>query len=192
MLSNIIAFYLYKNNYIKEDEIKIYRYGFAILLNSLNQIIVLIIFGFIFEQLLETVVFLFVFIITRRYVGGYHASKKITCIALDIILWMISCGFRTSCKILQIHNAVLFLMIFFSLMVIFIYAPLENPHKRLSYRQISKNKIYGRLTVLVFSIMDVILIIAGLKIYYVFTCTLFLVGILILAGRRKYAKGTNV
>ncbi|MBR3834433.1 MAG: accessory gene regulator B family protein [Lachnospiraceae bacterium] len=86
MLSNIIAFYLYKNNYIKEDEIKIYRYGFAILLNSLNQIIVLIIFGFIFEQLLETVVFLFVFIITRRYVGGYHASKKITCIALDIIL----------------------------------------------------------------------------------------------------------
>ncbi|MBP3620927.1 MAG: accessory gene regulator B family protein [Lachnospiraceae bacterium] len=192
MISNSIAFYLQKNGYIEERDIPIYRYGLSALCNSLFQTLIITILGLVTDSIINTIVFMLIFVSSRRYVGGYHASTRWGCLAMDILAWW--CTTR-SYMMWEATDKKIFFLIFivaFSLIVTFKCAPIENIKKPLSLSQKRRNMIKGRICMSAFSGGAAVLFLAGYGVAYTMITTLLFVAILMLAGRRKNVKGQNV
>lgn len=187
MLSDSMAFYLQRNNYIEKDDLPIYKYAFAALLNSIFQVIIISILGIFFGVIEETIAFLVVFISTRRYLGGYHANTKLRCLVLSLITWSIA----TSSDFLFIYfnkKAVVILLLIFSLYVTYKYAPIENYHKPLNEYQKRQNGIKGILLMCIFFSIALALVDTRKGMSQTIAITLLLVDIFILVGRRENVK----
>lgn len=61
-----------------KDE-QVVRYGIEIILSSMLNLVLIILFGTIFWGLLEIVVFVLFFCPIRQYAGGYHAKTHLRC-----------------------------------------------------------------------------------------------------------------
>lgn len=188
MISNSIAFYLLKNNFIKEKELPIYRYGFSALLNSLFQLVVILILGAITNKMSETIVFILMFVFLRRFLGGYHANTKIRCLMLDIVIWVVTTNAYTVCNSLKINNYVVLIIISFSVFVTFRFAPVENMHKPLNKIQKKKNAKKGRMLVYIFVMVALGFYKTGCTVSYTMFATMLAVAVLILVEGRKNAK----
>ena len=77
--ADYIAFYLVKNGLIEQDKMAIYKYGYEILISNIINISVALIVGAIFSEFIESIIFLMVFAIMRKYCGGYHANTYLKC-----------------------------------------------------------------------------------------------------------------
>lgn len=69
-------FYLVKNGLIEQDKMAIYKYGYEILISNIS---VALIVRAIFSEFIESIIFLMVFAIMRKYCGGYHANTYLKC-----------------------------------------------------------------------------------------------------------------
>ena len=192
MISNSIAFYLQKNGYIEERDIPIYRYGLSALCNSLFQTLIITILGLVTESIINTIVFMMIFVSSRRYVGGYHASTRWGCLAMDVLIWWCTTRSYVICEAVDKKIYFFVFIVAFSLIVTFKYAPIENMKKPLSVSQKRRNMIKGRICMSAFSGGAAVLFLAGYGVAYTIVTTLFFVAILILAGRRKNVKEQNV
>ncbi len=187
MLSDSIALYLLKNEYIKDDELPIYKYGLSSFINGLFQILTIIILAIIFHRLAETVIFLTVFVFVRRFLGGYHANTRKKCFLLSVFTWTICVEFNV--LFMYINNLLIaMLIVVVSLYVTCRYAPIENINKPLSKYQKDINGKKGRTLVFVLLIVAIVVMKTSSKISATILGTLFMIDIYILAGRGKNVK----
>ena len=70
---------LLKNEVITEDVIDVYVYGFELIISSLVNTLVIILAGSLLGEIVQTMSFLFVFILLRSFTGGYHANTYTKC-----------------------------------------------------------------------------------------------------------------
>ena len=95
-LSSKITELLINRDVISSENKELYDYGFFILLSQILYFIIALIFGIIFNVLLQSVVFYIAFQFIRKYAGGYHASTEGRCeimstlsiLACIVMIWL--------------------------------------------------------------------------------------------------------
>ncbi len=183
MISDMMAFYLLNKKLITEDELPIYKYGLSAFVNSFSQIILLFLLGLCYGVVSETVTFLLVFILTRRFTGGYHADTKLKCLLLGVFMWFIATSVS---KVSLSLNAILLLylvIVIFSVVITFKYAPVEHHNKPLNRSIYLQNKRFGRICASVCLMVGILMYFIDVSVSHTIMMTIFLVSILILIGR---------
>ncbi len=186
MLSNLARKYtdaLIINKQIDESERAIYEYGCYIFLSSTLFFLVTILFGFILQMVLSSIIFFISFMSIRRYAGGYHAKTEIMCQINSFILILLS---NILIKLaIHFHLQLLLIFInFISIVLILALAPLDSKEKPLSHIE---KKHYKRKTYMILVILIAIFIttykLEVSPIYVPICSALFLEGFLITLGK---------
>lgn len=178
-LSNLIVDFLLKKKVIKQEEAEIYVYGFQIIISSLFGIIIVCILGILLKSLPLSLIFLFVFIITRKYCGGYHARTFFRCCFLFLFSFLAILSLKEILiDRLEIYHIICFLLIY--LMTIFQYAPIENENKKISEKSKVSNRNKSIILSFLWSIIALALYSFSKELSLMIILTLALVTILIL------------
>lgn len=165
------------DNVIDSEDADIYYYGIELSLMNLCGITVSIIIGIIFQMLIEAVVFLLAFIITRRFTGGYHADSSLLCLVITSAVISIV---LTLVKICTLSIITCFLMGLLSFLIIVIFAPIENKNKPLSISLKKRCKKISTLLILVQNLASYIFWAFNIELYEIVSFAMLFVAISII------------
>lgn len=158
-LSKMIADFFVRENVIEHEEYEIYKYGSDILIENIGTTIFLICLGFIFNKEISTLIFIAVFAGIRRYSGGYHAKTKLKCYILTITNWAVVIVLqRLQQKFGFTRFGIELIICCMVFMVMFFFAPVENPGKPLfeRVRIVNKRKtLAGTMAGIMFSMIAI-------------------------------------
>lgn len=92
-ISNLLTDYLLKQRSIEEEKHEIYVYGFQVMFEWGISFLTILILAVMLHKLPQTLVFLAVFAMLRRYAGGIHLNHFISCyiastISILTLVWM--------------------------------------------------------------------------------------------------------
>lgn len=170
-------------NVISSDDRDIYRYGVqqgcVLLLNLLSIITI----GLLCGMLIESILFMLVFVPLRTYAGGYHAKTHIRCYVYSMLTITV---ILLTMKLLSFDFWHYVLMMVVGCLVILWLAPIEDENKPLDNLE---QKAYCKKAHLLVG-FDVLIFLAAclLKLEVVYcSCTMamFLLGILVIIGQIK-------
>lgn len=154
-LAQYIAGCLLRNNIIDGEKLDIYIYGFEVMISSISGILIALVLGLAFSQLLECIVFLFIFISMRSYCGGYHADTYLKCNAIFAVTIT---AVMLLVKLAPQYPMYAHLLIgVFSLVTVIVFAPVENKFKPLDDAEKKKCKLISVLLSLLFSVSTILL-----------------------------------
>ena len=125
-------------NIIPEDYSDIYIYGFELLLSFLFSTSVIVLAGVLCGRLLQTIVFLTVFIVLRSFTGGYHALQYWFCSVVTFSVFGLVLLISEFVKVSMFFYILLSLI---GIVTIALVVPIENSNKPLSEGQKKKYKI---------------------------------------------------
>lgn len=182
-LSAIIADRFLELKVISSDDYELYRYGiqqgFILLLNILSVMVISLILGMV----TECIVFLLSYVPLRSYAGGFHAKTHARCYVFSLI---IITGILLAMRLLSIPAWLYMLLAVFGVIMIVLFAPVEDANKPLDeVEQIVYRK--RTLLILLLTVIGMILSIV-FQAYLSFSAIAFaicLLGILLIAGRVK-------
>lgn len=182
-LAQYITGILHKNNIIDSKKLDIYIYGFEIIVSGVISIFIGVALGIIFSQVLESIIFLIVFIFMRKYCGGYHADTYFKCnsifmINISIVMLTLKIKFNYS----------IYLHFIIGLICIIIYitlAPIENKYKPLTYEEKKKYRITAIIISLIFFCISSVVYFDFLKFSIVMDIALVSVAISMIIERLR-------
>jgi accessory gene regulator B len=130
-LAGEVANYYANKNLIERSQIKIYKYGFELLISTLMNLLVIASISIILGTFLKSCLFLFSFIPLRLAAGGYHAKHHWSCILGFNIVFLL---FILFLKILSLSYYLYysFAAIMVSSLFIWSFAPVEAVNKPLT------------------------------------------------------------
>lgn len=134
---------------IKEKDIKVYQYGYILLIEVVLNIVLSLSVCALLGKINECIVFLCVFIPLRSFCGGYHASKAWQCILLSNFCII---SFVLLAEIIALFNIsiIWYLVIEICLGVIIIYfAPIESCNNKLTLVQRQYYKKYAQIIIII-------------------------------------------
>lgn len=157
--AKIVTDFFLENRVIDSDDAETYQYGNEIIISSIIDLLIVIILGLIYKELLNAALFFISFLLLRTFGGGYHADTYLKCkiiYTIDISLIL----FLSKYASLIYNLYIMFLILIFSFTVFFSIAPVENSNKRLSKTEIEKNSQKSK-------VVSIILCLAiGVAYYY--------------------------
>ncbi len=189
-LSDRITDFYISKNYVPENKREIYSYGFNIIIADIINFSLIIILGIISKQVLQSVIFLIVLCVVRRYSGGFHAKAYWRC-RLCMIVTFLGTMAVTYIVFNYVGANIFFCGIvnIISLLFISVLAPVKHPNKTLNERQVKNNKIKAIITSLIFSVISVIGILENRIEGVTISMTLAAVVILMIIGIAVQKKG---
>ena len=130
------------NNGIKIDE-DLFYYGWSILIHYSVYFILTLILSVCLNCFKLTIIFLLLYILLRRYIGGFHFSNNVVCILFSTI---ISVVFPYLSLNLTVNFKVIIFLELFLLLETILIAPVDHINKRLTITQI---QIYKKKSILI-------------------------------------------
>ncbi len=181
-----IAEYLVKCGEISNNdyEVEYYRYGIEVALSSLLNLAIIIIIGIISMHIIESLIFLIVFIFVRQVTGGYHADTYFKCnlyLCLSFILLLISYDFFSNNNNVYLVTAINIV----SLLIISIFSPVENKNKPIAKANRKGLKIKSIVFSIIISIISIILHCKSIKYGSILPLILLLISMLIIVAKLK-------
>lgn len=177
---------LIRNQVVPTEDKAIYVYGFQqgciILLNILTTIGI----GVLFSRVIESVVFLLVYMPLRSYAGGYHAKTPLQCYLFSVfmmivVLWMIGLPIWSGIAIA--------VSMVIAIGIIFYFAPVAAPNKPLSQNEI---QVYKKVTYRIVGILvGLVLLFQTIEQYTISTSivvALCIVACMLIIGKWYYVK----
>lgn len=146
-LAQYITGILLKNKIIKNEYLDIYIYGFEVIISGTLSLFIGLTLGLIFSQFLECMVFLVVFVVLRRYTGGYHAETYLKCntiFAVNILIVMILLKFDFAYPF-TFHIIVCSICI----LTYYLFAPIESIFKPISVEEKKKYRLFAVLIAII-------------------------------------------
>lgn len=129
--------YLLNQGIISIHEEEIYVYGFELLFSFLLSTATILIIGIILGEIVNTLIFLCLFIFIRQCTGGFHAKTHFHCQLCTICFYL-------TVILLSIHTLIqpwyFALLAIAGGIVILWIGPIENPNKPLTIQVRYKNK----------------------------------------------------
>ena len=124
---------------IKDEDKEIYSYGFRQMLVIILNLFTVLVLGIIFNQLIESILFMITYIPIRVYAGGYHARTHIRCYIFSFIMLLVVLYILK----IQLISALLTVLILtlISSFTIILLAPIEDENKPLDELE---TKIYSK------------------------------------------------
>lgn len=154
-----IAKYIAKELELNGDQTKVINYGIVATIQMSICIILVVIFGIIFNVLIESLLISFSMSILRKSSGGVHAESPEKCAvigtSISVVLAVISQRIQMSMSLVYILGVILFTWSFFT---IYKLAPVDSKHKPI--KSISKRnrlKKYSIMTVMGYLILIIVL-----------------------------------
>ena len=138
---------------IRYEDYEIYQYGLEQLFTNVLDVMTLLVIGLSMGMIWQGIVFVFSFMLLRKYAGGYHASTPLKCYLLttSIIIVVLSV-----IKYIKINNFVCLGLLIISSVVIFMLSPVDSENKKLDDIE---RIIYRKKTLLIWSIEFFVIII---------------------------------
>lgn len=196
-LAFLISNALLKNNVIDEQEFSMHIYGFEILISTLITFLIAVLSGYLLHCITVALIYFGIFALLRSICGGYHADTYFKCniiyfVVTEMVLFIFN--FFPVIYKWEYH----WISIMFSIIVIYIYAPVENPNKLLSQERKKFFKYLCRVMVTVLAVITTCLEIYTEKLYGILIdTTLLVVSISMFAtnpmrGGKKMSKTTKM
>lgn len=188
-LSENIVDFLLQKKIISQENREIYAYGYQIIISSISGVVMIFIIGGALNCLIESLVFLIVFISTRQYSGGYHAHTYFKCCLLFVSSYLVILALEQfMIDSINIYHIICLMTVY--ILTILKYAPVENENKKLS----DKNKALNRKKSIVISMLWMFMVIGlypvfpTLSLLIVLTLIFVTVYILIAKSRKEVDK----
>ena len=108
---------LIDNNIIPLDAKESYEYGIEVWILKMIHSMTIIAIGLAFSRIVETLLFLLVFSNIRKLAGGYHASTKMRCFSISLIMIFSLC---TILNTIKIPNNYLLIMYFICALIVIV------------------------------------------------------------------------
>lgn len=185
-VADMIITYIKKNDAsaLNDDYSVVFtKYGIEITLSSLLNIFIILILSLITDSLFKGIVFLLVFISTRQYTGGFHASSYFKCnVTFAICFTVVICAYKLFVEYYSLKIWIVLLLL--SIVLISFICPISNPNKPIrSKNQFIKCKIISILLFAFWSSIGAVLLYSGRPIGNVFLITLQLIMLLCLLSK---------
>ena len=146
-LAKGIAHFFAKKNIIESENEVIYAYGAELLFSDLLNGLIALLSAALTKTIMPTIVFLCVFMVMRRYSGGYHANSHLGCTFILVIVILIFS--LVICKIpIKYIGWANTLCVAISLVLIYAFAPVAHLNKPVSENKLQKMKIKGRVVLI--------------------------------------------
>ena len=144
LAKNVAHFFVVKNVASKSKE-AIYAYGMELLISDVLNTLIVLLIALTSHTLPAVIIFIAVFMILRRFVGGYHANNHLSCMFTLImvmlriqLMWILSIYFIT-----------------IALPVIFCIAPVPHPNKPMSEEK--RNRLRKRSIISIVALSAVVI-----------------------------------
>lgn len=180
---NITAFFIYKE-IINHEEKDIFVYGLHLIISSIIGIAIILTIGLSINRMIDTLVFLFVFISVRTYSGGYHASTYTKCNLTLISIYLIII-IATNIVPIKYLNALSHCTVITTILIVLKYAPIENKNKKLTILQKKTNKRISLFLIYLDYSIALIFFRIGMQFSHTIILTLILISILILVKSKE-------
>lgn len=129
---------------IGEDQKQVFEFGLSQAIFMCLNYLAVILIGIFANELYSLFVFSVSYLLLRPYAGGYHASSKMRCFVISIIMFSMVAFIP---KYLYFEFYVYLLMIVVSTGLMLVLSPIEDNHKPLDEieRRVYKKKLVRRL-----------------------------------------------
>ncbi len=138
-LADSIALFFIQKNWGTAEKREIYRYGCEVLISIIINILLVLLCGIIFRMIRNAFLFYGVFLLIRRYCGGFHAETYLGCNA--IFTGILSLALTAIVLYDSIPSIMIVIFAFISFLVVYRYSPLVHKNKRLSESEMSKYRV---------------------------------------------------
>lgn len=163
-----------------------YRYGIEISISSFLNIFLVLLVGVIIHHLIESVIFLAIFILIRSFTGGYHADTYFRCNLLmcTTFILTVSVNYMVSSKL---SLFMIFVLICITELVVSVLGPIENKNKPINDSKKTRLKIIGIVITLIINCIGLFLSRNNLGTMIILTTVL--IAILMVAAKIKEKRG---
>lgn len=153
----ILDYMVSKKVIVDEEKVRAYyKYGIEITISSIFNVVLVLLFGIITNHFIHSCFYLAEFILIRSFSGGFHAKTYVGCnVTMCISFLTLLLGYELFFKSVNILFIVL--LEIFSLLVITVFAPCDNPHKKIKLEKRSGFKIKSIIATLVFGVSGILL-----------------------------------
>jgi len=128
-LAHMFCNYLCRSNIVSYELYDVYVYGMELVLSFLTSTVLILCIGIISDALTITLVHLLVFILVRRFTGGYHANTYIKCKIITVGTYVAVLIFS---RVIDINILCYTILAVIGLITISKWGPVENPNKPLN------------------------------------------------------------
>ena len=135
---------LLERKFLNKKRKEEYVYVVEILLEKSNSLAILLVLSVLFNNILQTIIFMFVFMNMRGRTGGFHMKSYESCLVSTIILYIV-----IAFIIIPVFSGKLpyiYLIFTISIFVILIISTVNHPNMRLSNLEHIEAKRVARLT----------------------------------------------
>ena len=186
LVSQIVNFITEQDVISDESDVQdFYRYGIEISISSLLNIVLVVIAGILIHHIIESIVFLSLFILIRSFTGGYHADTYFRCNLLMCITFILTvlanCMFSN-----KLSLSIIIVLICVTELIVSVLCPIENKNKPIDDSKKIKLKITGTAMTSIINCAGLILRESYLGTMIIFTT--FLIVLLMIAAKVKEAK----
>ena len=137
--------FLENNIYLDED---VFEYGTKILSRYLKFIFLTLVCSIILDSFFELILFLlFFFIVIRRYIGGLHLDNSRKCLIVSVFISLL---ISYSAHNIEVYDIIFFITFLILAVLIYCFAPVEHPNKKLSNIEMKMFKHLALKIVLVY------------------------------------------
>lgn len=171
---------------IAEDMFDIYVYGVELFLSFLFNTTIIMIAGILLGRILQTLLFLLIFVLLRSFTGGYHANTYGVCTFVTFLVYG---------GVLLLSELFVPSLLFYGVLTIVGVAlllalvPIEHPNKKITEKKKRKYKHISLVLFLIFITVGALLCHADLQLNAVVFFTLTADLLLLFVKNRK--KGEN-
>ena len=179
-IARMITDFLVCKNCIKDEEKAICQYGYEILLSTFLGYTIVLILSLLCGDVKEGAIFLFVFVITRMYTGGYHAKSYFLCNLCLAFTYLTYVGMVYILE--QSNGSMIFLILMLTVYCVSTiwFTPIENVNKILTEKKKKRARVVSDILMLVWSALGIGLVLLHNKIGIMIIVTVFLVAVLMI------------
>ena len=146
-ISSAIVNSAFENGVIKNENKEESIYGLNAFLTLTINVISALAIGLLFHMLPETVLFIFVYKSLRKYIGGSHAKNARRCYISSCIIYTVVLA---CIKLYLVPSILTTIFTCFSMIILWIVAPVEAPKKPLDEVEYKVFKHRSHITIVVF------------------------------------------
>ena len=191
VVSGILNFLTEQEAIGKADEVQdFYRYGIEITISSMLNIVLVLLMGALTGHLLESVIYLAVFIAVRVITGGYHADTYFRCNLL-MCSTFIATAFLNDKVCGYINIWVIVALVVFEEIIAFVFCPVENKNKPIEKEKKPKFKAMGMIVFLLLDLFGGAIINKYQMVGSMILLTNLLIAVLIISAKIKEKRCDN-